>query len=500
MKRTLSRYWPHAVIALLSALTLVFPVSTGHAMRALAALFFHYFDWLTLLAAGAAVLFCAAVVCLPIGKRRIGGPEAKPEFRTVTWFAMLFAAGMGAGLVFWGAAEPLIFYIAPPPGGPEAMTPEARFEALALTQFHWSLHAWAVYATAALAVAVAAGHQEHKSAPLPSVPFHPAPPHYRRVIDWIAIFAVIFGIVASIGQGVIQLGAGAERISQGRIADGIGLEMTLLVILSIAYLLSAAGGLKRSIAVLSNINLVLAVTLALFVLLAGPTRDILATFGESLLAYAKRLPALSVTLRPEGAAREWTRDWSLTYFLWWIAWTPFVGVFIARISRGRRLREFVAGVVLVPALVTLVWFSIFGGAALSLTEAGAEFGVRDFATAPAATYVLLEHLPLTPVAQSVAFCLVFVFLLTSADSGAFVLGMFSRGTANPPIGERLYWGVVVAMLTGGTILSVQGQMVTRAFAVTGAIPLTLLLIAQGVATAVRKFHPPPRYEKKKAAP
>ncbi|WP_325047968.1 BCCT family transporter [Parvularcula marina] len=473
-------FLPHAVIALVAILSMMLPGVTSSALLAASAWFFRYFDWLTLVATGGAILFCLAVAVLPVGRLRIGGREARPEFRTVTWFAMLFAAGMGAGLVFWGAAEPLIFYLNPPPGGPEAATPAARFEALALTQFHWSIHAWAVYAVAALAVAISAGRKE---APLPSAPFPDHRVKMRRLIDWLAILAVIFGIVASIGQGVIQMGAGTELISDGKIKSGPGVQMVLLLILSAVFLFSAARGLRRGIAVLSNINLVLALMLAGFVLVMGPTGEIISTFFSSIKAYGERLLSLSVTLRPEGEGRDWTRAWSLTYFLWWIAWTPFVGVFIARISRGRSLREFVGGVVLVPVAVTLVWFSIFGGTALSLTAAGADLGVTNFDTAPAATYALLEYLPLTRIVQGIAFTLVFVFLLTSADSGAYVLAMFSRGAASPPVPERLYWGVIISVLTAGAVLSAQGQTVTRAFAVTGAIPLTILLMAQAIAVS-----------------
>ncbi|MEM9234222.1 MAG: BCCT family transporter, partial [Pseudomonadota bacterium] len=410
----LKRHIPHIAVALGAMMTLLFPVAAGEVMRAISAWFFRYFDWLTLLAAGAAVIFCVAICLLPVGRTRIGGDEARPEFQMTTWFAMLFAAGMGSGMVFWGAAEPLVFYFDPPPGGALPETPEARREALALTQFHWSIHAWAIYAVAGLVVAIAAGKSQ---APLPSMPFAGLSLRWRKIIDWLAIIAVIFGVVASLGQGAIQMATGAERITDGGIMAETSSRVAILIVLTVLYLVSAARGLRRGIAVLSNINLVLAVGLALFIFVAGPTTDILRTFWESLTAYGERIVSLSFTLRLEGEARTWTHGWTLTYLLWWIAWAPFVGVFIARISRGRTLREFVGGVVLVPVAVTLVWFSILGGAALSLTEAGADLGVRDLRTAPESVYALLEYLPLTQMIQILAFALVFVFLLTSADSG-----------------------------------------------------------------------------------
>lgn len=436
------RYLPHAVVALAAMATLAFPEVTSGIMRGLSGWFFRNLDWMTLLAAAIAVLFCLAVVLLPVGSARIGGADAKPEFKAVTWFAMLFAAGMGSGMVFWGAAEPLVFYFSPPPGEIAAESEAARREALALTQFHWGIHAWAIYAVAGLVVAIPAGGNK---APLPSTPFPALPRLSRRFIDWLAISAVIFGVVGSMGQGTIQMAAGVERITDEEILASPVSRLGILAVLTVIYLLSAASGLRKGIAILSNINLVLALLLMIFVFIAGPTLEIIWTFFETLSAYGQRIISLTFTLRPEGEAREWTHAWSLTYLLWWIAWTPFVGVFIARISRGRTLRQFVAAVVLVPVLVTLVWFSVLGGTALEMAEQGLRLGVRDMQTAPEATYALLEHLPFTLIMQILTFLLVFVFLLTSADSGSYVLAMFSRGRADPPVAERRKHPVFTAL-------------------------------------------------------
>lgn len=486
-------YSPHVTIGALALIGVMFPGQMTAQVQGWARWFLIQFDWLTLLVASAAVVFCIVLACLPVGARRIGGDDAVPEFRTVTWLAMLFAAGMGTGLVFWGAAEPLIHTISPPPDSLVEDAQAARMEALAITQFHWSIHAWSVYAVAALAVAIGTAR---KRPPLPSAPFPGMPKRARRLIDWVALFAVIFGVVASLGQGAFQMGAGLERLSTGQLQDGPLLQVLILIVLTVAFLSSAAAGLRKGIAVLSNINMVLATVLALFVFITGPTGEILRTMGESLTAYGRDFFSLSTGLRAEGAARQWTRDWSLTYFLWWIAWTPFVGAFIARISRGRRIRDFVLGVVFVPSLVTLVWFSIFGGAALSLHEVGIDLGVSDFKTAPAATYSVLEHLPLTFLAQLVTFLLVFIFLLTSADSGAFVLSMFSTGTGDPPVTERLFWGLVLSIITAASVLSAEGQSATRAFAVSGAIPLVILLMAQAGSVIATRGYPPKAKRKK----
>ena len=474
------RLVPHAVLGACALLVVAFPGPAAGWLRAAADAFLLRFGQPVLWGATGCVLLCAALALGPAGARRVGGPDARPEFGTPTWLAMLFAAGMGAGLVFWGAAEPLIHAGAPPPGSEG----DPVRGALAITQFHWSLHAWSVYAVAALAVAVRA---RPGAVPLPSTPFGALPRRARRILDWAALGAVLFGVVASLGQGVFQMGAGLSVVTGGAAPDGRAVQLGLLAVLTLAYGASAATGLRRGIAVLSVANVLLALLLMAFVLAAGPTGAILRTLAETTTAYLAELPRLSVDLRPEGPARQWTRDWSLTYFLWWVAWTPFVGVFVARISLGRTVRGFLAGVVLAPSLGTLAWFSVLGGAALAVPGGGEALGVTDFETAPRATYALLGTLPLASVTQALTLLLVSLFLVTSADSGAYVLGLFSRG-GEPGVAERLYWGAVLAALTGAAVWSAGGQSVTRAFAVTGAVPLCLLLAAQA-ATLLRSFGP-----------
>ncbi|ADM08509.1 choline/carnitine/betaine transporter family protein [Parvularcula bermudensis HTCC2503] len=483
---------PYGVVIVIAGAALVWPAVLSRVLRQVSDGFLRNFDWFTLTLTATALVFCALAALHPkLAHRRLGGPAAVPEFRLVTWFAMLFAAGMGAGLVFWGAAEPLIFTKAPPPGGAVANTERATVEALALTQFHWSLHAWGVYAAAAIAVSVSLRPGEP---PVPSAPFRR--PGLRIFVDWLAVIAVLFGLVASVGQGVIQMGAGVERLSGGVVGDGTMTRLAVLMAVSAAYLLSVARGLRGGIALLSNINLAVAVALALFVLIVGPSRDILNTLIDGLTAYLEALPRLSLDLRPEGQARQWTRDWSITYFLWWIAWTPFVGVFIARVSYGRSLRAFALAVVLVPAIVTLLWFSIFGGTALALDHAGIDLRTTDFRSAPFATYRVLENLPLASITTVLTFVLVFIFILTSADSASLVLAMFAKRDPNPPLKERLFWGLMIAVLTAGAVLSEAGQSVTRAFAVAGAVPLSFLLLAQMLVAAWNRFGTPPATEKK----
>ncbi|MEL7030372.1 MAG: BCCT family transporter, partial [Pseudomonadota bacterium] len=325
---------------------------------------------------------------------------------------------------------------------------------------HWAIHPWAIYAVSALAVGFFA--YRHAAPLSPSAPLHGLRESKDRlafrVIDWIALVAVLFGVVASIGQGVFQMAAGAHEIAGLAEPDSIGLQLGILVILDAVYLASAAGGLARGIKPLSDLNMALCIALMAFVFIAGPTDAILAVLGDTALAYAKNFATFSFDL---GALREneaWARDWTLTYLLWWIAWGPFVGVFVARISRGRTLRTFVLGVVLAPSLFSIVWFSIFGGAALDAQLAqGIDLGVASFETAPMASYVMLDQLPWAAATKVAAFALIFIFLVTSADSGAYVLGMFSSGgQARPGVAERLFWGLVLAGLATGAVLSGDG--------------------------------------------
>lgn len=457
-------------------------------VQAVATQFLATFGGWTLFVTTAAVVFCLAVLVVPAGRTVIGGPDAKPEFRFTTWTAMMFAAGMGSGLVFWGAAEPLIHWLTPPAGeGIAPQSDEARMRSLAITQFHWALHGWGVYALAAVAV----GIFMTKDGPiLPSAPFPSLPRGARRAIDFAGLIAVLFGVVASLGQSVFLLGAGARVVTDGAFPGGLGVQLTALLGITVAYLISAALGLRKGIAVLSNINAVGALILALWVLTAGPTLTISQTTWDSAVAYLSALPELSLSLRGDEAGRQWTSAWSLTYFLWWIAWTPFVGVFLARISRGRSIRSFVTAAVVLPSLVTLLWFGIFGGAALSFQEAGIDLGARDFATAPQAAFRVLEGLPLTKAFQVLAMALIAVFLITSADSGAYVLAMFSEEDSDPKVPARMFWGVIIAAMTAGAVLSQSGQDATRALAVAGAMPLTFILFAQGVSACIKLFRRP----------
>ncbi len=491
VKRAARRYWLHATAVSVAAALLATPESAQTAMSAMTTGFLDAFGWLVLLASTGAVLVCLIVAVGRSGAYRLGGPNAKPEFSRTAWLMMLFAAGMGAGLVFWGAAEPLIHTIAPPPSGPAdshqtaSGSATAARDAMTITLLHWALHPWAIYTIGAIAVGVfgfSRGGALRPSAGLNAFGF------LGRIIDLIALFAVTFGIVASLGQGVIQISAGISELTSGSVVGGSLTGLVVLGSLLVFYSASVTTGLQRGIKWLSEANLILAISLAIFVLALGPTLLILEVALTALGDYLRQLPTLSISLREGDAAQQWMADWTLVYFLWWIAWIPFVGVFIARISYGRSIRELVLGVLLAPSLFTLLWFGVMGGTALDLQiSQGVDLGVSNFDTAPQSIYALLAQYPLTQITQVLAAILVFIFLATSADSGSYVLAMLSdRGQQTPPVWERLFWGAVLAALTAGALLTGEGQLMMRTLAMAGGVPMLFVMIGMAI-VLVRSF-------------
>ncbi|MEM8786074.1 MAG: BCCT family transporter, partial [Pseudomonadota bacterium] len=478
----LSRFRAHALVLAAVLAVILAPGLAAKLLFGLAGDFLKAFDWLVLFSSTAMVVLCAVLALSPFGKLRLGGAAARPEFGRLSWWAMLFATGMGAGLVFWGAAEPLIHTASPPPHLSADSQTGAERIAFSLTLLHWAVHPWAIYALSALTIAFFAFR---RGAPLlPSAPFRSGkagpPSPLLNVIDWVALIAVLFGVVASMGQGILQMTAGLSLGFEGLTPETRWVQLVLLCVLATVFLASAAGGLDRGIKPLSDLNMALACLLLAFVFIAGPTADLAARLVGASAAYLQDLTWLSTYLTRAGEGGGWTRDWTLTYFLWWVSWGPFVGVFVARISRGRTIRDFLAGVVLIPSLFTLAWFGVMGGAGLHAEYVeGRSLGIDSFESAPLATYALLASYPLAELAQVITGLLVFIFLVTSADSGAYVLAVFSRqGQGTPPVSERLFWGAVIAGLTAGALMTGEGQRAMRVFAITGSIPLLFLLLAQ----------------------
>jgi choline/carnitine/betaine transport len=433
-----------------------------------------YTGWLFM---GLASLFVIFVLWLALGKFGnipLGKDGERPEFRTVSWVAMMFAAGMGIGLMFYGVAEPLYHYISPPPGTVDGRTPEAIQTAMATSIFHWTLHPWAMYAVVGIAIAYGTyrlGRKQLISAAFTSlfgVRIVEGP--LGKFINILAIFATLFGTAASLGLGTLQIGSGMT--SNGWVGEmGTPVLVVIVAVLTACFVASAVSGISRGIQWLSNINMVLAVILALIVFVVGPTLFILNLIPAAVGNYARDLAEMSSRTEAVGdeALRTWMSGWTIFYWAWWISWTPFVGLFIARISRGRTIRQFVTGVLLVPSVVSVIWFGIFGGTAFHVQQEADKAGTPGLVTTAGGTpsvnfdgalFDLVKNLGMpvwaTAAVIVLAMVLVAIFFITGADAASIVMGsLSSNGTEEPRRGVVIFWGTLtgavaaVMLLAGG---------------------------------------------------
>lgn len=444
--------------------------------------FFRSLDWFFLASVTAILILSLWLALGPAGRIVLGDDGEKPEFSTRSWLAMLFCAGMGIGLLFWGVAEPLIHYSGAP--GSDPGTPAAARRALVITGFHWGLHAWAIYGVAALTLAYFGFRKGHPY--LPGAPIRAAfsgrwVKYVAEGSDLIAILAVVFGVGGAITMGIFQMQTGIVLVT-GKGADSITLATGILVVTFIAYMASALTPIDRGIMWLSNLNMVMAVGLMLVVIVFGPTAFLFESFVMSVGDYASNLASLSLRLYPYGEGQDWLQGWTLTYFIWWIAWAPFVGVFIARISRGRTIREFVLGVLVAPTMFSLLWFAVFGGAGLH-GEIHGHMGLSQLVRedVSASLFALLDSMPFPTLLGGLSIALIFIFLVTGVDSATVVLGMLTtRGSLNPPVRRKLAWGIVLAVLAGALMLSGNPYAI-RGVSVIGAVPFTFILLLQSVA-------------------
>lgn len=416
-------------------------------------------------------LFLGVVVFFAIskfGKIRLGGPNARPEFSTFAWFAMLMSAGMGIGLMFWSVAEP-IYHFEAPPGIFQATisgTPAAAREAMGLTFFHWGFHAWGIYALVGLALAFFAFN---RGLPLTirSV-FYPLLGDrihgwIGNVIDVLAVLATLFGLATSLGFGAGQVNSGLNFLLG--VPDNSVVQVTLIAAITGLATLSVVAGLDAGVRRLSELNIYIAAIFMVFVLLVGPTLFILSSFVENLGYYFTILPGVSFwteAFRSVLADEKWQNSWTVFYWGWWISWSPFVGLFIARISKGRTVREFVLGVLLIPSLLSFLWMSVFGGAALSLSlEGSGNIATAVNENVATALFVMLREFPLTQLSSLVGVVLVVTFFVTSSDSGSLVVdNLTSGGKLDSPVPQRVFWalaeGVVAAvLLLGGGLKALQ---------------------------------------------
>jgi choline/carnitine/betaine transport len=432
--------------------------------------------WAFVLAASGFVVFALWLAISKYGRIPLGRDDEGPEFRTSSWIAMMFSAGMGIGLMFYGVAEPISHFTAPPPATVAAGTPEAFDVAMATTLFHWTLHPWAIYAVVGLAIAYSTFRRGRpqliSSSFIPLFGRQRAEGAFGRAVDILAIFATLFGSAASLGLGALQIGGGLT--AGGFMAStSTTLLVVIIVTLTICFVLSAVSGISKGVQFLSNINMVLAGILALVVFVGGPTIVILDLLPTAIGDYFGNLAQMAARTAATGgdATATWLAGWTVFYWAWWISWTPFVGMFIARISRGRTIRQFVAGVVLIPSAVSLLWFAIFGGAAISLQRSGTDLASRPI---EGQLFGLLDTMPLGAVLGVIAMLLVAIFFVAGADAASIVMGTLSQhGTIHPRRGLVIFWGAVMGAI-GAIMLVVGGG---KGDALAGIQNITIIMAA-----------------------
>lgn len=502
----------HGKVFSISALTIVIFVVGTLALRSdVEPLFTAIRDWLTgnltwffLGSANIFVLLCLGLILSPLGKVRLGGMDATPDYSYTGWFSMLFAAGMGIGLMFYGVAEPMTHFSTAmggttvengvrsdwaPLGAAAGDAQAAASLSMAATIYHWGLHPWAIYAIVALALAL---FSFNKGLPLSirSI-FYPIlgervwgwPGH---IIDILAVFATLSGLATSLGLGAQQAAAGLEFLFG--IPDSNTSKVLLVVGITLIALMSVLAGLDKGVKRLSEINMVLALLLLLFIIIVGPTLAILTGFFSNLGSYLTYLPALSNPIGRDDA--NFSQGWTAFYWAWWISWSPFVGMFIARVSRGRSVREFLIAVLLVPSLVSVLWMTAFGGTALDQFVSSGFTGVQD-AALELKLFAMLGELPLTQISSFVGLLLVVVFFVTSSDSGSLVIDTITAGgKVNAPVPQRAFWAVLqgvvaIALLLGGGLVALQ------AMAVSTGLPFTIVLLV-GCVSIIKGLMSEPR--------
>ena len=451
-------------------------------------------DWFFLSAGNFCVVVCLALAVSPLGKVRLGGTEATPDYSYLGWFSMLFAAGMGIGLMFFGVSEPLSHFGTAfggtvlengvrtdwaPLGGAVGDAEAAARLGMAATIFHWALHPWAIYAILALGLAL---FSFNKGLPLTirSV-FYPLlgervwgwPGH---IIDILAVLATLFGLATSLGYGAAQASSGLNYLFD--VPLGATTQVLLVIGITAIALFSVVAGLDAGVKRLSEINMALALLLMLFVIFVGPTLNIVTGFFSNVGAYFEYLPALSNPFGREDA--NYSQGWTAFYWAWWISWSPFVGMFIARVSRGRTVREFIVSVLIVPSLACVLWMTVFGETAINqLVRDG--YDVASKAELPLQLFSMLDALPLAQITSFIAIVLVVVFFVTSSDSGSLVIDIIAAGgKVDAPVPQRVFWAVfeglvAIALILGGGLVALQ------AMAVSTGLPFTLVLLASTLA-------------------
>jgi len=462
----------------------MFPAASNSLLSGLKSSAIDTFDWLFIIGGDIIVILCVGLIFLPLGKIRLGGKGAKPEHSTLSWLSMLFAAGMGIGLIFWSVAEPLGYYTAwyGTPLNVLPNTPEAAQMALGATMYHWGFHPWAVYGIVGVSLAF---FYYNKGLPL-TIRSALYPMLGKRIwgpaghiIDIIAVLATMFGLATSLGFGAQQATSGLSYVFG--IENTLSTQIIVIAAITAITLYSVYRGMNGGIKLLSAINLSIAVVLMLFVIVTGSIIGFFGNFGSIIVSYAENFIPLSNWI--DRTDTTFLHGWTVFYWAWWISWSPFVGTFIARISRGRTVREFMIAVLFIPVLFTAVWMSAFGGNALDQAQAGIGELANGVGNASLTIYHMLAQLPLSSITSVLAIVLVMVFFITSADSGALVIDSITSGgkTTSPTI-QRMFWAVTqssiaAVLLIGGGADSLSAL---QSASVAMGLPFTVILVLMGV--------------------
>ncbi|WP_249871227.1 BCCT family transporter [Oceanobacillus saliphilus] len=433
------------------------------------------FGWFYLLAVFVITLFLIAVSISKFGNLRLGPPDSRPEFPFFTWIGMLFSAGFGISIVFWGVAEPMSHYFETPFPGLVGQTDEAARIAMGYSFFHWGISQWSVFAMVGLVIAYLQFRKNEKG--LVSIAIEPIVGKNKGVantVDSLAVIATVMGVATSLGLGIMQMNGGLTAVAN--IPSSIWIQMIIAAVILVAYLASSSTGLNKGIKWLSNLNLGLTLLLLVFVFIAGPTVFILETFVLATGDYITNFIQYSLRLTPyEGGT--WVQEWTIFYWAWAIAWSPFVGAFVARVSRGRTIRQFVFGVLVVPPAIACLWIATFGGTALhSDLINGTQIAEAVNQDVTVALFETFGVLPLTDILSVLSILLIFTFLVTSADSATYILGsMTSKGTLNPALITKMIWGFLIIAIAVVLLLA-GGLEALQTASLTSALPFTIILL------------------------
>lgn len=462
------------LLAVLVVIGIFFPKTLEKVTGNLQSFISTAFGWYYLIVVTCFLLICLYLFISPVGRIKLGKQDDEPEFSRPTWIALLFSAGMGIGLVFYGSAEPLSHFAIHAPSG-ETGTAQAVKEAMQYTFFHWGLHAWAIYGIVALILAYFSFRKNERvtvSATLKPIIGDRANGRLGKLIDILAVLSTVFGVATTLGFGAAQINGGLSYLFN--VPSAFWVQLIIVIIATILFIASALSGVGKGIKLLSNVNMVLAFVLLALIFTVGPTLLILNLFTDTIGSYLQNLPKMSFRMAPLNEEnRQWIQGWTIFYWAWWIAWSPFVGIFIARVSKGRSIREFIFNVLLIPTIIGFIWFAAFGGAAISVEIAGAAVSELPLEES---LFGVFSNYPLSMVMSVIAIVLVMVFFITSADSGTYVLAMMSLyGNPNPPNRIKVVWGVLLAaialvLLYSGGLLALQNTMIIA------ALPFSVIII------------------------